>query len=298
MKGYNYIIVLFWVFVLSGCIRDDGSGLDCDRTRISFLYYGDVPGQCRFLEKSDNVTLLVYDSGGNLVAIHTKSGADLQAYKGINLNLPDGDYSLVAWTNLTDGTELRDTEQLSKAVLGSAAYYAGNSVIHHENDRVYFATKKITVVQSQFRDEKLLFSQAHIPLRIHVTGAAMPTTRATAPIEVDIENLNPQMGFDGVSTPILKGVYRAQLSYDMETGDYTACVNAFRFLNDNDIQLKLSNSGGSVCYKTVGLADFMNEHSISVEDKDEAEIAIRFRFNNTSVDVAPWEEEDVDPIQK
>ena len=43
MKGYNYIIVLFWVFALSGCIRDDGSGLDCERTRISFYYYGDVP---------------------------------------------------------------------------------------------------------------------------------------------------------------------------------------------------------------------------------------------------------------
>ena len=88
MKGYNYIIVLFWVFALSGCIRDDGSGLDCERTRISFYYYGDVPGQCRFLEKSDNVTLFVYDSDGNLVARRTQSGADLQAHKGVNLNLP------------------------------------------------------------------------------------------------------------------------------------------------------------------------------------------------------------------
>ena len=42
----------------------------------------------------------------------------------------------------------------------------------------------------------------------------------------------------------------------------------------------------------------MNEHSISVDDKDEVEIAIRFRFNNTSVDVTPWEEEDIDPTQK
>ena len=177
MKGYNYIIVLFWVFALSGCIRDDGSGLDCERTRISFYYYGDVPGQCRFLEKSDNVTLFVYDSDGNLVARRTKSGADLQAHKGVNLNLPDGNYSLVAWTNLTDGTEIHDAEQLSKAVLGSAAYYAGDPIIHHENDRVYFATKKITVVQSQFRDEELLFDQAHIPLHVHVTGAAAPAQR-------------------------------------------------------------------------------------------------------------------------
>ena len=89
-----------------------------------------------------------------------------------------------------------------------------------------------------------------------------------------------------------------RLAYDAETGDYVARVNAFRFLNDNDIRLKLSNSGGEICYKTVELADFMNEHAISVEDKDEAEIAIRFRFNNTSVEVAPWEEEDIDPIQK
>ena len=298
MKGYNYIIVLFWVFALSGCIRDDGSGLDCERTRISFYYYGDVPGQCRFLEKSDNVTLFVYDSDGNLVARRTKSGADLQAHKGVNLNLPDGNYSLVAWTNLTDGTEIHDAEQLSKAVLGSAAYYAGDPIIHHENDRVYFATKKITVVQSQFRDEELLFDQAHIPLHVHVTGAVAPATRATAPIEVDIVNLHPQMGFDGASASALKSVYRAQLAYDAETGDYVARVNAFRFLNDNDIRLKLSNSGGEICYKTVELADFMNEHAISVEDKDEAEIAIRFRFNNTSVEVAPWEEEDIDPIQK
>ena len=51
-------------------------------------------------------------------------------------------------------------------------------------------------------------------------------------------------------------------------------------------------------YKTVRLTDFMNEHAISVDDKDEAEIAIRFRFNNTSVDISPWEEGDIDPEQK
>ncbi len=65
-------------------------------------------------------------------------------------------------------------------------------------------------MQSQFRDEELLFDQAHIPLHVHVTGAAAPATRATVPIEVDIVNLHPQMGFDGASASALKSVYRAQ----------------------------------------------------------------------------------------
>lgn len=70
------------------------------------------------------------------------------------------------------------------------------------------------------------------------------------------------------------------------------------FSTTTHVQLTLSSSGGTVRYKTVNLVDFMNEHSISVDDKDEVEIAIRFRFNNTSVDVTPWEEEDIDPTQK
>lgn len=44
MKGFNYIItILLSTLALSGCIRNDGSGLDCERTRISFTYYGDIP---------------------------------------------------------------------------------------------------------------------------------------------------------------------------------------------------------------------------------------------------------------
>lgn len=182
-------------------------------------------------------------------------------------------------------------------MLGCRDYYAGNPIIELENDRIYYAFKKITVVQSEFRDEEMQFTQAHIPLHIYITGAAAPT-KADAPVEVDIANLHPQMGFDGTASSTLKSVYRAQLVHDAETGDYTSRINAYRFLNDNDVQLTLSSSGGTVRYKTVNLVDFMNEHSISVDDKDEVEIAIRFRFNNTSVDVTPWEEEDIDPTQK
>lgn len=298
MNGYKYIPVLFSAFMLLGCIRDDGSGLDCDRTRISFCYFGDAPGSaCRLVEKTDNVTLYVYDSDARLVMECTKSNADLRQYKGINLNLPDGDYTLVAWTNLTPKSQVNDTERLPDATVGCADYYSGQPVIGHENDRVYYATKQITVVQSEFRNEEMQFSQAHIPLHIHVTGVAAPT-RASVPVEVDLVNLHPQMGFDGTSTRNLKTVYRAPLAYDGQTGDYTACVYAFRFPDDNDIELRLSASGGGECYKSVTLTDFMSEHSISVEDKDEAEIALRFRFNNNSVEITPWEEEDIDPTQK
>lgn len=298
MKGYKYIPVLFSAFTLLGCIRDDGTGPDCDRTRISFCYFGDSPGSaCRLVEKTDNVTLYVYDAGGKLVMECTKSNADLRDYKGINLNLPDGEYTLVAWTNLTPKSQVNNGDQLADATVGCADYYSGLPVIEHENDRVYYSAKKITVVQSQFRNEEMQFAQAHIPLHIHVTGVAAPT-RASAPVEVDLVNLHPQMGFDGACTRNLKTVYRAPLAYDAQTGDYTACVYAFRFPDDNDIELKLSGSGGGECYKSVALADFMDEHSISVEGRDEAEIAVRFRFNNTSVEVTPWEEEDIDPTQK
>lgn len=297
MKGYKYITILFLALTLFGCIRDDGSGLDCDRTRVSFSYYGDAPGVCRFLDKTDRVTLYVYDSDGKLVVTQTKEIAELRNYKGMNLNLPDGDYTLVAWTNTTVKSQVNHADYLPDAVLGCADYYAGQSAISHENDRVYYAAKRITAVQSQFRDEELVFSQAHIPVRIHVTGVAAPS-RASAPVELEMVNLHPQMGFDGSCTHTLKTTYRPPLAYDEQTGDYIATVNAFRFADDNDIEIKLSGSGGAVTFKTVALTDFMDEHSISVEDKDETEIAIRFRFNNTSVEVTPWEEEDIDPTQK
>lgn len=45
-----------------------------------------VPG------KTDQVTLFVYNSDGKLVMTRTKSIGDLQGYKGINLNLPNGEY--------------------------------------------------------------------------------------------------------------------------------------------------------------------------------------------------------------
>ena len=65
-------------------------------------------------------------------------------------------------------------------MLGCRDYYAGNPIIELENDRIYYAFKKITVVQSEFRDEEMQFTQAHIPLHIYITGAAAPT-KADAP---------------------------------------------------------------------------------------------------------------------
>ena len=302
MKGHYHIIILLLAFALLGCIRDDGTGDDCDRTQISFCYYGDSPEEaCRFVEKTDQVTLFVYDSAGRLVMSRTKDNAALSAHKGMNLNLPDGEYYLVAWTNITDCSEAHETGTLSAATLGNGDYYAGHPVIEQTNDRLYYAGKKITVVQSEYRHEEMKFRQAHIPLRIHIMGAAAPTdTKSSAgtPVEMNVANLHPQMGFDGVSTASLTSVYRPELSYDAQTESYTATVYAFRFSDENAIELKLSNAGGAVSYKTVRLTDFMNEHAISVDDKDEAEIAIRFRFNNTSVDISPWEEGDIDPEQK
>lgn len=288
-------MVLAAALALQGCIRHNESGIDCDRTHVIFRYYGDVPGKCRFMEKTDQVTLFVYDSDGKLVSRRTKLKSEMASYAGMNLNLPDGDYELVAWTNISHCTEVKNGDQLSEASVGCTGYYASTdgTVKGRENDRMYFARKHITVVQSEFRDEEMEFSQNHVPIYVYVANAGSPT-RATMPVEIGISNINPQMAFDGHCSAVT-ATYYPPLTYNEETGEYVCRLNAYRFGNQNNIMVTLYNSGTGEIYKEQPLADFMTANSVSVDDKDEAGIAMRFRFAPTGVEIAPWEEENIDP---
>lgn len=294
MKGYLHLLILLLGLSVTGCVRDDGSDLDCDRTHILFCYYGDTPdGACRFLDKMENVHLFIYDTDGNLVTNITRTYEELQQYKGVNVNLPDGEYQLVAWTNISANTQIENMQQLRDALLCCA--HQGNSTQPHNHDPIYFASKTITVVESEFRDEMMHFVQSHIPIHLHVAGAPAPS-KSDEHIRMDVSNINPQMSFSGSCSEATSD-YRPTLTYNTATYQYEGVVNAYRFGNQNRIEVALSNGDGSECYKTINLADFLTEHAISVEASDEVSLGIRFRFNNASVEVTPWEEENIDPIQ-
>lgn len=113
------------------------------------------------------------------------------------------------------------------------------------------------------------FTQAYIPPLHYRSGGP---TKADAPLRWTLPTSTPR--WDSTARlPVRSKAFTGPSSYTMQkTGDYTSRINAYRFLNDNDVQLTLSSSGGTVRYKTVNLVDFMNEHSISVDDKDEVKL--------------------------
>lgn len=278
---------------MTGCIRNDDSDLDCERTRIHFCYYGDTPDQCRLLDKVDNLYLYVYDQEGNLVRQLNLSNTELTAAgKSVKMNLPNGEYTLVVWGNNSDNSKVSGESKLSDAKIGCASHTSGQTP--RQNDALYFGSKKITVVQSTYRDETVMLTSRHIPIAIYVAGAPAPSTRAGASVSLKMHNMSAVRSF-ATGGCAGKACFEPEFVWDATKSIYTTSVNALRFDNNTDIEVELLNGDGTVSQHTLQLAVFMTTNSIDVTSKDEVSVNIQFTFSGATVTVKPWVREGLDP---
>lgn len=290
MKFIKYITALLLPALLAtGCIMNDGEGLDCERTRVHFNYFGDHPElNCRFLEKADNVEVFIYEEkSGKLVSRISRSKSELvKDDKMIKLNLLDGKYHVVGWANVGTNSVVSGNADAVSATIGCK-----DGENPTTNDKLYFGFRTIDVVQSTFRDEKVEVKSSHIPIRLYVAGYT-ENSRAGGAVTAKINNLDSKLDlFSGQATGE-KATYAPVFAYDNASREYIAEMQALRFKKDNDIEIQLFDGDGAEI-KTVALSEYLNEYDIALSD--ETEIAIRFTVTPIGVTVEPWEEHNIDP---
>lgn len=289
MKKAAVICVSLLTLLMAGCIKEDLE--DC-YTTLYFSYLGDGTREI-FLEKTGKVDMYVYNESGALVQSVVLNRNDLQRKQGFTLQLPDGRYKVVCWGNAYADTQVTNGTALHSGLVGTPHYFTKDRII--TNDSLYFGSRDVDLSADIYGVDTVRFSSAHIKMKIELAGLDdMKLPGNTSPIEVEMGNLRPAVDF-------LKTFSDENISYypvskfEEASGVFGLQFNVLRFNDEDDVYIRLMNKEtGNVAYN-VNLKDFMKENKITVNGVNEAVVGIRFRFNNTSIIVRPWEEEDIRP---
>lgn len=118
MKYWKYnrlkvALLLLLTGVFSGCVSDDTSGC-IGQAYLHFEYTHNASLKNLLTEQVEYVNLFFYDEQGNLNTSRCVHIQDLDANGGIRLEVPPGDYTLIAWGNNDENKfELRDVSTLN-----------------------------------------------------------------------------------------------------------------------------------------------------------------------------------------
>lgn len=274
---------------MAGCIKEDVE--DC-YTTLYFSYLGDGTREI-FLDKTGKTDVYIYNESGALVQTVVLNRDDLLRQQGITLQLPDGRYKIVCWGNAYGDTQVADGTNLKSGRLGTPHYFTKGSIA--TNDSLYFGSREVDLSTEVYKVDTVRFSSAHIKVKIELAGLDdVKRPDGSSPIEVEMGNLSPTVDFSKTFSEENVS-YHPVSRFENASKVFNSQFNVLRFGDDNDVYIRLTNKGTGETVYTVNLKDFMKENKVTVDGINEAMIGIRFRFNNTSIIVKPWEEEDIRP---
>ena len=87
--------------VLSGCIRESLEGCPLD-TLLRFTYKPRGSAADLFGERVQRVRLCVYRPDGSIEHMQTLEKSELDRLQGVEMYLPQGNYTVVLWANASD----------------------------------------------------------------------------------------------------------------------------------------------------------------------------------------------------
>lgn len=146
--GRFWMICSILAAMLSGCSFGDEPSVCPYNVRMEYWYAGSST-ENTLPTYVDNLRQYLFDAKGNLLATITLKGDSVAGWNG---NLPDGDYTLVLWGNLSDESNANETIQiqnendmnmnemtLSAQQTGIPPGYRGNT------SRLYYGTTAFTL---------------------------------------------------------------------------------------------------------------------------------------------------------
>lgn len=152
---YAGIAVLLWMlsWLVAGCVKEDFSGCPTGSYTIAFEYvnHTDTEHSNRFCTDVHRIDLYVFDSIGHFVKCITNSEAPFTEDFRIEPELPEGNYTLVAWGNLSDEVIVKPAFVSGKTTIeeGLLSLKAiENQSVDKKLTPVFHAIKEITVDES------------------------------------------------------------------------------------------------------------------------------------------------------
>ena len=272
--------------MLSGCSFGDEPFVCPYNVRMEYWYAGSST-ENTLPTYVDNLRQYLFDAKGNLQATITLKGDSVAGWNG---NLPDGDYTLVLWGNLSDESNANETIQiqnendmnmnemtLSAQQTGIPPGYRGNT------SRLYYGTTAFTLQNGATRRRRVYLSHAHAVLSVTVRWMTGEPP-ADGIFRMRLKGIPAVYGFTGgneATIPSGDGQYiipritggityhetRAALSYDGEViGEFVT----FRYTASTHQLWSLWKDGEQIV-KDLDLNLFFNKQSVNMDTNMEQE---------------------------
>lgn len=272
--------------MLSGCSFGDEPSVCPYNVRMEYWYAGSST-ENTLPTYVDNLRQYLFDAKGNLLATITLKGDSVAGWNG---NLPDGDYTLVLWGNLSDESNANETIQiqnendmnmnemtLSAQQTGIPPGYRGNT------SRLYYGTTTFTLQNGATRRRRVYLSHAHAVLSVTVRWMTGEPP-ADGIFRMRLKGIPAVYGFTGgneATIPSGDGQYiipritggityhetRAALSYDGEViGEFVT----FRYTASTHQLWSLWKDGEQIV-KDLDLNLFFNKQSVNMDTNMEQE---------------------------
>ncbi|WP_287330694.1 FimB/Mfa2 family fimbrial subunit [Parabacteroides sp.] len=272
--------------MLSGCSFGDEPFVCPYNVRMEYWYAGSST-ENTLPTYVDNLRQYLFDAKGNLLATITLKGDSVAGWNG---NLPDGDYTLVLWGNLSDESNANETIQiqnendmnmnemtLSAQQTGIPPGYRGNT------SRLYYETTAFTLQNGATRRRRVYLSHAHAVLSVTVRWMTGEPP-ADGIFRMRLKGIPAVYGFTGgneATIPSGDGQYiipritggityhetRAALSYDGEViGEFVT----FRYTASTHQLWSLWKDGEQIV-KDLDLNLFFNKQSVNMDTNMEQE---------------------------
>lgn len=281
--------------LLTGCVLENRDDCPVYNAALTFSYTADTADPLMFAAMIDRVEVMVFDADGHPVTSRSVDKAALNKFQGTRLEIPHaGNYRVVCWGNAADNTLISYTtyadSRLNHPALGSQEKITGN-------DHLYYGVSECRVPQDGAQiTGNVPFVGAHINIEIYVKGFGFQHTPATWPV-VRASNLMPQytMGMEDALTAAT--TYWPVTEYDSRRDMMAAKFQVLRFGDSNPVGVSILDPlDGAVC-ATIGVEEFMRTNRITVDNRNEATVAIQFDFYdlNATITLPDWLQEQVDP---
>lgn len=284
--GRFWMICSILAAMLSGCSFGDEPSVCPYNIRMEYWYAGSST-ENTLPTYVDNLRQYLFDAKGNLLATITLKGDSIAGWNG---NLPDGDYTLVLWGNLSDESNANETIQiqnendmnmnemtLSAQQTGIPPGYRGNT------SRLYYGTTAFTLQNGATRRRRVYLSHAHAVLSVTVRWMTGEPP-ADGIFRMRLKGIPAVYGFTGgyeATIPSGDGQYiipritggityhetRAALSYDGEViGEFVT----FRYTASTHQLWSLWKDGEQIV-KDLDLNLFFNKQSVNMDTNMEQE---------------------------
>ena len=284
--GRFWMICSILAAMLSGCSFGDEPFVCPYNVRMEYWYAGSST-ENTLPTYVDNLRQYLFDAKGNLLATITLKGDSVAGWNG---NLPDGDYTLVLWGNLSDESNANETIQiqnendmnmnemtLSAQQTGIPPGYRGNT------SRLYYGPTAFTLQNGATRRRRVYLSHAHAVLSVTVRWMTGEPP-ADGIFRMRLKGIPAVYGFTGgneATIPSGDGQYiipritggityhetRAALSYDGEViGEFVT----FRYTASTHQLWSLWKDGEQIV-KDLDLNLFFNKQSVNMDTNMEQE---------------------------